>query len=109
MRASWIFRPAAFPERRRARSLGQEDATRRFEPGVRLADGQIERGGRGINPRVCRYGQKFMETRPGDGPKSPAFGEKAQAFEGRSMPRRILAMGVDEDVAVDGDHPPRPS
>jgi hypothetical protein len=29
-------------------------------------------------------------------------------YERRIMPRRILAMSIDEQIGIDGDHPPLP-
>lgn len=52
--------------------------------------------------------QKFVHAGPGYCPAFRALGDVRYAPEGSAMKQRILAMGVNENVGVDGDQLPRP-
>lgn len=95
------LRPVAF-------GLCQENQTRRLKPGFDLIDGGGKRGGRRIDTRMGHDGKKFMYTRPRNRPRRFRFSEFRDLRQSRIMPRRVLAMSVDEQIAIDGDHPPLP-
>ena len=50
-----------------------------------------------------------MHARPGKAPKHTARGQRRHARAGLGMPLRVLSVGIDKDIRVDSDQPPRPS
>ncbi len=86
----------------------QRDAGR-FQPGVDL----IERSGqwtwRRVNLRMRDDGHELVQARPRHGPRCATLGQFGDARVGSVMPGGVFAMGVNEDIRIDGDHPPRPS
>ena len=73
-----------------------------------LIDGYFQRCRRGIDAGVGRNGEEFVNARPGYGPWCLSLRELHDMGIRGIMPGRIFSMGVNEQVAVDGDHPPRP-
>jgi hypothetical protein len=53
--------------------------------------------------------EEFVDTGPGNGPRRTALRQPGDAVRRRLMKRSILPVRVDEDVGVEGYHPPRPS
>lgn len=51
-------------------------------------------------------GEEFMDAWTWDGPIGWAFAKLFDDLFGRGVKRTFLAMGVDEDVGVDGNHAP---
>ena len=89
--------------------LPEQHQGRRLQPGVDLRDGPPD-GRRGSeDPWMRGDGEKLVDARPRDRPGRPPFGQAGDAIEGGPVPGRLLAVGVDEEVGVDGDQPPRPS
>jgi hypothetical protein len=89
--------------------LGHKDQTGGFEPCRYLIDRHGERRRRRVNSRVGHDGQELVETRPGNAPRGSPFCQFGDPVVGDVMPRRVLPMGVNEQVGVESDHPPRPS
>ena len=74
----------------------------RLEPGIDLFQGQRKRRGRTVDSGMGHDSQKLVEARPGDRPGGRCAGQPADASERGLVPRRVLAMGVHEEVGVDG-------
>lgn len=86
--------------------LGQERQSRRFEPSIDLFEGSRQRRRRRIDPRMRHNGEEFVQARPGNGPDRRPFRQFRYASAGDLVERRLLAMRVDEDVGIEGDHAP---
>ena len=97
--------PQCRPVRRR---FGQQRERRRFEPGIHLVEGPGQRRGWSIDARMRHDGEKFVQARPGNGPGRRAFGKPRHALERDFVERRILAVRIDQNIGIDGDHAPRP-
>jgi hypothetical protein len=54
-------------------------------------------------------GDEFVKTGPGNRPGRDTFGKFLHPRCRFLVLGRILAMGIDKNVGVDGDHPTRPS
>lgn len=80
---------------------------RGFPPCRDLIEGLIQRGRRRKDPRVRDYRNEFMDTRPWNGPTVATLGERSYAMRRLVVPLRIHAVGMDEDIGIDGDHVPR--
>ena len=91
------------------RRLGEQDNSRRFDPGVNLFDGAVERCRRRVDPRVGHNGDELVNARPGDCPRLLPLGQFGDAGIGGIMPRGVFPVRIDQQVGVYGDHPPRPS
>ena len=53
--------------------------------------------------------RELMEAWPKDSPGCAILRELAQPRRGAIMPFAVAAMGIHENIGVDGNHPPRPS
>jgi hypothetical protein len=73
-------------------------------PGRECVEGYVRRSGRAIDFGVGDDGEEFMKAWPRDRPWLAGGGECVDLGEGGLVPWGILAMAVDEDVGVDGDH-----
>lgn len=62
-----------------------------------------------MDARVGHDRQKLVEAWPWDGPGCPAFRQLRQAGIRGLVLGRILSVGEDEQVGVNGNHAPRPS
>jgi hypothetical protein len=89
--------------------FGKQDQTWRFEPGLHLIQCRFDWCRRSINPGVGRNGQKLVDARPRCGPGRSSLGQFKNACVGGLVPRRVFAVGVNQEIAVDGNQPPRPS
>lgn len=85
----------AFPE---------ETESRAGTPSGECVESDVQRSGRTIDFGVGDDGEELMETWPWNRPRLARGGESFEPGEGGFMPGRVLAMAVDEDVGVDGDH-----
>ena len=79
------------------------------EGGARLPGGEGVQGGdegRGwlVNFWMSHDGQELMKAGPRDGPRAFRIGESGEFLVRSFVPRRVLAVGVDQDVGVDRDH-----
>lgn len=90
-------------------ALGEELETRRLEPGVDLTASRVGRRGWIPDARVSGDGQEFVDAGPGDRPGGAALCELPHAGSGALVPLGLCAVRVQENVGVDGDHPPRSS
>lgn len=54
-------------------------------------------------------GEEFMDARPRYGPWGLPLRQSGNMGIRGVVPGRILSVGVNEKVAVNGNHPPRPS
>jgi hypothetical protein len=72
-----------------------------------LVERLLERGRRGIDARMRGNRQEFVKARPRDRPRRCTLGKFGDPGNGRPVEWRILAMGVDQDVGVYRDQPPR--
>lgn len=88
--------------------LAQEREARGFEPGVHLPERGGERRGGLVDPGVRDDGEELVDAGPRDRPRGLAFGEGLEPRDGLVVPLRVLAVRVDEQVAVDRDRAPRP-
>ena len=99
-RASWTCGPATRPaSSSHSATTAANDLAR---PGRWPASGRPR-------VRVRRDGEKLMQAGPRNCPACRPVCEFCDAPKGCFVERRILAMRVDEDVGVDGDHAPRSS
>ena len=89
--------------------LGQQSGHRRPEPCIDLGGGLRHRRRRVVDPRMRHDCQEFMHTRPGKAPKHTARRQPLHAGAGLGMPLGVVPVGIDKDIRVDGDQPPRPS
>ena len=85
-------------------TLTQKTERRRCPPTCDCIKGDGHRGWRRVDSRMRRYRQELMDARPRDSPRHPTFGKPCQGGVCHLMPRRILAMGIDKDVRVNGNH-----
>jgi hypothetical protein len=90
-------------------SLVEEDDARRGEPGMDLSHGLGPWCGRSVDPRVRHDGEELVHTRPGHGPRSLRLGEVVEERGRGGVKRGVRPMGINQQVGVDGDQPPRPS
>lgn len=81
---------------------------RGFLPSTNLIQSSFKRRRRQINPGMRHDRQKFMQARPRDGPGCGAFSELPDTLRCRCMKRCIGTVRIDQNIGVDGDHPPRP-
>lgn len=96
------LRPVAFGFR-------EEHQAGCLEPRLDLVQGCGEGRGRGVDSGVSHDSQELVQARPGDGPGGPALGQLRDPRVGGIVPRGVFAVGVDEQVRVEGYQPPRPS
>ncbi len=54
-------------------------------------------------------GEKFVNAWPWYGPWRSSLSQSEEVSIGPFVPRGIFAVGIHENIAIDGDHPPRPS
>src|SRR6266508_1672882 len=87
--------------------LCQQRKARRFQPRVYLIDRCGQVGRRRVNSWMRDDRQEFVQARPWNRPGRAPFGQLRQPRVGGVMPRGILAMSVDQQIRVYGDHPPR--
>src|SRR5438067_4638375 len=87
--------------------LCQQRKARRFQPRVELIDRCCQGSRRRVNLWMRDDGQEFVQARPWNRPGRACFGQLRQPRIGGVMPRRILAMGVDQEISVYANHPPR--
>lgn len=64
------------------------------------------RTGGAVNPGMGYDGQKFMQNRPGQGPGRRALGQAGYGFLGLLMKWRILPVGINEDLGIQGYQTP---
>ena len=89
--------------------LAEQDQRRGLYPRGDLVEGELKRRGRAVDPRMGDDAEEFVDARPGDGPGGAVFSQFRHAADGAVVPGRILSMGVDKQIRVDGDQAPRPS
>ncbi len=89
--------------------LGEEDEARGLEPRLHLIQRDLERARRGEDTRMGDDGQELVDAGPRDRPGCPVFSELPDPRGCRVVPGRVFAVGVDEEVRVDRDPPPRAS
>lgn len=80
---------------------------RRLQPGADLIEGHGERCRGPVDARMRDDRQKLVKAGPWDGPRGSPLGKTGHRLERCGVPSGILAMGVNEDVRVDGNHEPR--
>src|SRR5688572_9118044 len=97
-------RPQAWPVRPR---LTQQHDCWRFEPSLDLVKSLSQWCGWRINTRMRDNREEFMHAWPRNGPIRRGFRKLGDPPECGSVKRGVLAMGVDENVGIDGDHAPR--
>ena len=66
-------------------------------------------GGRIVHSWVRGDGDELMHTGPGDRPGADPYEEAIEDEIGLLVKRGVFAVSVNENVGVDGDHPPWPS
>ena len=89
--------------------LGQQSGHRRRQPCIDLGGGLLHRRRRIVDPRVRHDGQELMHAGPRQAPKHTPRRQRPHTGAGLGMPLRVLSVGIDEDIRVDGDQPPLPS
>ena len=78
-----------------------------FEPCVELVEGPGQWRGRRVNPRMRHNCQEFVQAWPGDRPRCCSFRKLGKARVGDGVKRRILTMGVNQNIGIDGNQAPR--
>ena len=91
------------------RPFGKENHGRRIEPDVHLLEGGVEWCRRVEEPRTSHDADELVHAWPGNRPCRSALCERRHASPGGAVEECVRTVCVDEDVRVDGDHPPRPS
>src|SRR5260370_4389830 len=89
--------------------LGEQYERRRLKQQIDVVESNGERCRRTVYSRACHNSEEFMQAGPGNGPCRTALGQLREAAHRRLVKRSILAVRVDQDVGVEGYHPPRPS
>lgn len=87
----------------------EQHESRRFQPRIDLVNGGVDRRGRCIDTWMGHDGEKLMDARPRNRPRCPSFRERLDYSGGPYVPFAVLAVGVDQQICVNGDQPPRPS
>ena len=87
---------------------GEHDETRRSKHAIERFAGLAELEWWGKQARMCHDTQKLAEAEYRDRPARTTLGQRDQSCACGSMLRQLLAVGVDENIGVDRDHP-RPS
>src|SRR5437899_9596654 len=94
-RLEFVKIAAAFPdENKRGRSHPSADG---------LAGG-LQRGGWPVNARMGDDGEKLVDTRPRNGPGIVAASEFEESCSRLPMPLRVLAVRINQQVRIKGDH-----
>ncbi len=86
----------------------QQRGHRAFEPGIDLADRCIDAGWRIKDSRVGDDREELVHARPRYAPRHMTLGEALKACLRRSVPVRIRAVRIDENVRIRRDQLPRP-
>ncbi len=81
----------------------------RFHPGINLIDSFPKRSRWRINPRMGHNGKELVNTRPWYRPWRLTFSQFRDSDISGIMPWGILAVRINQKIAVYCDHPPRPS
>jgi len=89
--------------------LRQQCQGRRLQPCFDLFYRGSQRRWRGIDSWMRHNGKELVKARPGNGPGRAIFSQSCDVCGSGVMPGGILAVGIDEEIGIDGDHPPRPS
>jgi len=89
--------------------LRQQCQGRRLQPCLDLFYRGSQRRWRGIDSRMRHNGKELVKARPGNGPGCALFSQPRDPRGSGVMPGGILAVGIDEEIGIDSDHPPRPS
>jgi len=86
----------------------QEHQARSLQPTLHLSQRCLMGARRIVNLWVRDDGEELMKARPRERPGFPSLGQLAQAGIRGLMPRRVLAVNVNQYVGIDSDHAPRP-
>src|SRR5437899_4171096 len=90
-----------------SRAFADESVDGRSHPAANSLARGLERRGRFVNVRVRDNGQKLVNARPGNGPPLVAVREFEEDRTGFVVPIRVLAMRVNQQVGINGDHADR--
>ena len=90
---------------KKTRRLPEQTIVRRRRPGFQLSPRLFRGRCRFLpDPAVGDNAEKLITARPRNGPEPVTFGQMTQDVVRGVMERRLPAMGVDEQVGVNGNH-----
>ena len=81
----------------------------RLNPSVDLVKRGCQRRRGTVDLWMSDNGQKLMDAGPRNRPRRPALRQPSHTRHRRRMPWRIFPVGIDENIRVGSDQPPRPS